>query len=187
MPDHIGSDKPDSISPERLAFDDVFSLVYEELRRLASQVRYRDSSLTLNSTALVNEAWLKLKESPQLANTCTGHFKAIAARAMRQILVDAARKRHSRKRGFGDVVSFLNANPEAKTDAFDGELLALNTALEKLETLNARQARVVDCRFFGGLSTAETAELLNVSESAVERDWRAAKAWLASIIENQSE
>jgi RNA polymerase sigma factor (TIGR02999 family) len=163
--------------------DDVFSLVYEELRRLASFVRRSDRSLTLNSTALVHEAWLKLKDSPLLASTSIPHFKAIAAKAMRQVLVDAARRRNARKRGGAGGVVFvtLDESPEQAASC-DAELLALNLALQRLAELNARQARMVEYRFFGGLNVAETALLLEVSESVVERDWRAAKAWLAVAI-----
>jgi len=163
--------------------DDVFSLAYEELRRLASFVRRRDPSATLNSTALVHEAWMKLKDSPLLAATSVPHFKAIAAKAMRQVLVDAARRRHAHKRGGAGEAFFVtldeSAQPEASSDT---EVLSLHLALERLAAMNARQAKMVECRFFGGLNVVETASLLGVSESVVERDWRAAKAWLAGAI-----
>lgn len=171
---------------DRRALDDVFSLVYEELRRLASSVRRNDRSLTLNSTALVNEAWLKLKDSPRLAETSVPHFMAIAAKAMRQVLVDAARRRNARKRGGGEVPGTYGGWTE-QVASCDVELLALDAALEKLARLNPRQAQVVECRFFGGLNVAETASLLKVSESVVERDWRAAKALLASAIDPGTE
>jgi RNA polymerase sigma factor (TIGR02999 family) len=173
---------------ERRALDDVFSLIYEELRRLASFVRRCDGSLTLNSTALVHEAWLKLKDSPHLAATSVPHFKAIAAKAMRHVLVDAARRRNARKRSAGEVVSITpGGSTAAGIASCDVELLALDTALGKLGGLNARQAQVVEYRFFGGLSVSETAALLHVSESVVERDWRAAKAWLVSAIRPDKE
>jgi len=171
-----------SPTPDRRALDEVFSLVYEELRRLASFVRRSDGSVTLNSTALVHEAWLKLKDSPHLADTSPPHFKAIAAKAMRHVLVDAARRRNAQKRSAGDVPAATHGS-NADIASSDFEMLALDAALEKLAALNARQARVVECRFFGGLSVSETAALLEVSESVVERDWRAAKAWLGSVIE----
>jgi len=172
---------------EQRALDAVFSLVYEELRRLASSVRRNHASFTLNSTALVNEAWLKLRESPQLAGTSASHFKLIAAQAMRQVLVDAARKRNAQKRNGGEAISALQTEPGADMISCDAELLALEVALKELAALNERQARVVDCRFFGGLNVSETAALLNVSESVVERDWRTAKAWLASTIQPEAE
>jgi RNA polymerase sigma factor (TIGR02999 family) len=172
-----------SPAPDRRALDEVFSLVYEELRRLASFVRRSDGSVTLNSTALVHEAWLKLKDSPHLADTSAPHFKAIAAKAMRHVLVDAARRRNAQKRSAGEAVPAAFHNSNAGIASCDFEMLALDAALENLAALNARQARVVECRFFGGLSVPETAALLEVSESVVERDWRAAKAWLGSAIE----
>ena len=174
-------DKSRSTLQERRALDDVFSLVYEELRRLASFVRQGDASATVNSTALVHEAWLKLKDSPHLAATSLPHFKAIAAKAMRQVLVDAARRRNAQKR-LGDVISVTPEGPTVEMASWEVDLLALNSALEKLAELNARQAQVVECRFFGGLTVSETAAMLQVSESVVERDWRAAKALLVSTI-----
>src|SRR5271156_3311980 len=107
--------QPEGTLEERRALDDVFSLVYEELRRLASLVRRGDGSLTLNSTALVHEAWLKLKDSPHLAATTAPHFKAIAAKAMRHVLVDAARRRNAQKRGAGEVVSISYEGSTAAT------------------------------------------------------------------------
>jgi RNA polymerase sigma factor (TIGR02999 family) len=106
---------------------------------------------------------------------------------MRQVLVDAARRRNAQKRNGGEAVSSLQTEPGAGMIACDAELLALDMALEELAALNERQARVVDCRFFGGLNVSETAALLNVSESVVERDWRTAKAWLASTIQPDGE
>jgi RNA polymerase sigma factor (TIGR02999 family) len=168
---------------ERRALDDVFSLVYEELRRLASYIRRRDGSITINSTALVHEAWMKLKDSPHLAASSMPHFKAIAARAMRQVLVDEARRRGARKRGGEGEAIVVTLDDEVQAIAScDAELLALEAALEQLAAMNLRQARMVECRFFGGLNVAETAELLGVSESVIERDWRATKAWLAGRI-----
>ncbi len=167
----------------RQALDDVFSLVYEELRRLASCVRRNDPSVTLNSTSLVHEAWLKLKDSPHLAATSVPHFKAIAARAMRQVLVDAARKRIAQKRGGAGDIVFVTLDDSAEQAAScDAELLGLDSALNRLAKLNFRQAQVVECRFFGGLNVVEAASHLGVSESVIERDWRAAKAWLAGAV-----
>jgi len=184
------SAETEGLSPlhDRRALDEVFSLVYEELRRLASSVRRNDPSLTVNSTALVHETWLKLKDSPHLASTSIPHFKAIAARAMRQVLVDAARKRIAQKRGGGVDVMFVALDDSAEAAAScDAELLGLDLALEELAELNSRQARVVECRFFGGLNVSEAASLLGVSESVIERDWRAAKAWLAGAIRPNAE
>jgi RNA polymerase sigma factor (TIGR02999 family) len=164
---------------DKRAIDEVFSLVYEELRRLASFVRRNDHGATLNSTALVHEAWLKLKDSRNLAGFSAPHFKAVAANAMRQVLVDAARRRNSQKRGGGEQLQFVTLDESAgQRNATSVELLALHAALDRLGELNPRQAAMVECRFFTGLSVEETAGVLGVSPSVVERDWRAAKAWL---------
>lgn len=163
---------------DRAALDALFSLAYEELRRLASSVSRGDPSATLSPTALVNEAWIKLAESPSFATTSRIHFKRIAARAMRQVLIEAARRRNADKRGGGvAVVTFDDALHDRATGA--DELLALDAALDELARLHPRQALMVESRFFGGLDIPETAELLEVSEATVLRDWRAAKAWLA--------
>jgi RNA polymerase sigma factor (TIGR02999 family) len=167
--------------------DDMFSLTYEELRRLASTVRRGDPSATLNPTALVNEAWLKLAGSPGLASTSRLHFKRIAARAMRQVLIEAARRRNTRKRGGNEAAMFITLGdlPGPAVSCGD-ELLVLDIALEDLTRMNPRQAMMVESRFFGGLEIAEIAELLEVSEATVLRDWRAAKAWLAQELRRSS-
>lgn len=164
----------------RESLDQLFSVTYEELRRLASTVRRGDPSQTLNPTALVNEAWLKLARSPGFGVSSPLHFKRVAARAMRQLLVEAARRRHAGKRG-GEGALFVSFD-----EGFDRpvhcerELLALDETLEALARLSPRQAEIVENRFFGGLDAAETAELLQVSEATVHREWRAARAWLAA-------
>jgi RNA polymerase sigma factor (TIGR02999 family) len=158
--------------------DDLFSAAYEELRRLASSVRRNDPSLTLSPTALVNEAWLKMAGSPGLEASSRLHFKRIAARAMRQVLVEAARRRHAGKRGGPAAWAVTFDESVAAAPARTAELIALDAALEELARLNPRQAQMVELRFFGGLDSAETAEVLKVSESTLLRDWRAAKAWL---------
>ncbi len=164
---------------ERRALDDLFSVTYEELRRLASTVSRGDPSATLNPTALVNEAWLKLADSPRLASTSRLHFKRIAARAMRQVLVEAARRRSAGKRGgSGFAVVTFDEALEAAVPC-ERDLLVLDTALDELARMNPRQAMMVESRFFGGLDITETAALLEVSEATILRDWRAAKAWLA--------
>lgn len=170
---------PDRSSGDRQTFDQLFTATYEELRRLASVVRRGDPSATLSPTALVNEAWLKLAGSPSIAATSRLHFKRIAARAMRQLLVEAARRRNASKRNSGAeiTVAFDEALQKAPTGSQD--LLALNDALDELARMNPRQAEMVESRFFGGLDIPETASLLHVSEATVLRDWRAAKAWLA--------
>lgn len=164
---------------DRQALDHLFSITYEELRRLASSVRKGDPSATLSPTALVNEAWLKLARSPQVASTSRLHFKRIAARAMRQLLVEAARRRNAGKRDHGSELTVTFDESLQTRPSGEKELLALNTALDELSRMNPRQAVMVESRFFGGLDIPETASLLNVSEATVQRDWRAARAWLA--------
>jgi RNA polymerase sigma factor (TIGR02999 family) len=163
---------------ERKQLDHLFSLTYEELRRVAASVRRGDPSATLNTTALVNEAWLKLAASPGFSSMSRLHFKRIAARAMRQLLVEAARRRTADKRGGGALVlSLEDADGSLATDA--QELLELNTALDQLARLNPRQALMVEARFFGGFDSAETASMLEISEATLLRDWRMARAWLS--------
>ena len=165
---------------ERAELDYLFSVTYEELRRLASTVRRGDPSATLNPTALVNEAWLKLAGYPKVSNTSRLHFKRIAARAMRQVLVEAARRRNADKRG-GAGANFVTFD-ESQAGIAERELLGLDGALDELARIEPRQAMMVESRFFGGLEIAEIAELLEVSESTILRDWRAAKAWLAHTL-----
>lgn len=180
-PDSSESSSPSSApssADDRRALDAVFSEAYEELRRLAARVRQGDPSATLSPTALVNEAWLKLADSPQVAHTSRLHFKRIAARAMRQVLIEAARRRQADKRGGGlAFVTFEDSIGESVT-AVD-ELLALDEALDRLSSLSPRQATLVEARFFGGLELKEAATLLDISEATAVRDWRSARAWLA--------
>lgn len=178
----IDPEEPSPPPEDRQALDALFSAAYEELRRLASSVRRSDPSATLSPTALVNEAWLKLAGSPEIALTSHLHFKRIAARAMRQVLIEAARRRNADKRGGGNqaLVTFDEALQQSAATA--GDLLALDAALAELAQVSPRQALMVENRFFGGLDIPETAALLGVSEATVLRDWRAAKAWLAQEI-----
>jgi RNA polymerase sigma factor (TIGR02999 family) len=164
---------------DRDALDRLFSLAYEELRRLAASVKRRDPGATLSPTTLVNEAWLKLVAVPSVADTSPLHFKRIAGRAMRQVLVDLARRRNAEKRGgpHGVAITF---DEGAYVASGDEEILALDAALEELARLSPRQAQMVEGRFFGGLDVAETAAMLEISEATVLRDWRAARAWLAA-------
>jgi RNA polymerase sigma factor (TIGR02999 family) len=168
-----------SPSADRQALDQLFCLAYEELRRLASNVRRGDPSATLSPTALVNEAWLKLAHSPQVIATSQLHFKRIAARAMRQLLVEAARRRNAGKRGGGAEITINFDEALQKPPSGGRDLLHLDRALEDLARMNPRQAVMVESRFFGGLDIPEIANLLSISEATVLRDWRAAKAWLA--------
>jgi len=163
---------------DREALDALATLAYEELRRLASSISRDDPAFTLDPTALVNEAWLKLAASPSFASTSRMHFKRIAARAMRQVIVETARRRSAEKRGGGALVVTFDDALHGHTGAAD-DLLALDAALVELARIHPRQAQMIESRFFGGLDIPETAALLQVSEATVLRDWRAAKAWLA--------
>ncbi len=169
------------MSVHRSDLDDLFSACYEELRGLASRVGGADASATLNPTALVNEAYLRLVRSRAFHVESELHFKRIAARAMRQILVDSARRRSAEKRGGGaPLVTFderLGVDPSSSDD-----VLALDHALAELTELAPRQAQVVELRFFGGMEVTETASLLGVSEATIARDWRAARAWLSHAL-----
>lgn len=163
------------------AFDQLFEVVYDELRGMARAVRRSGASETINTTALVHEAYVKLLPSQSLPWNDRSHFFGVAGRAMRQVLVRAAEKRSAKKRGGGKApVSF---DEELHGRAFDPErVLDLDAALKALEESNPRQARVVECRFFAGLSVEETAQALDVSEPTVKRDWRFARAWLAEAL-----
>src|ERR1700683_874105 len=133
-----------SWADERRALDDLYSLIYEELRRLASYIRRGDASATINSTALVNEAWLKLKDSPALASKSVSHFRAIAAKPMRQVWVDEARRRSARKRGGAGEAVIVSFGDSIETMiSCDEELLALDAAMGELARLNPRQAQMV--------------------------------------------
>src|SRR5262245_60673485 len=163
---------------ERLALDQLFASTYQELRRLASSVRRDDPNATLNPTALVNEAWLKLSRWPGFEAASRLHFKRIAARAMRQVLIEMARRRKARKRGSG--AGFVTLDESLHATVLGGyDLTAPDQALTDLGRIHPRQAQMVESRFFGGLDITETATLLDVSEATIRRDWRAAKAWLA--------
>ena len=160
------------------ALDKVIPLVYDELHRLAHQhMRRERAGHQLQTSALINEAYLRLVDEPNLTIENRAHFFGIAARLMRQILVDEARKRNAAKRG-GDViqVSFTEATNVAQEQA--ANVVALDDALKTLESIDGRQSKIVELRFFGGLSIEETAEVLKVSPGTVMRDWTFARAWL---------
>lgn len=165
---------------DEAALDELFEVVYQELRRLAHGQRRRwRGEETLNTTALVHEAYLKLSAGRQPRWQDRGHFFAVACKAMRQILIDRARRSHAEKRGGERRRKTLSsAELPAIPPAAKAELLALDEALDRLEALDSRQAKVVECRFFGGLGVEETAEAVGVSTATVKRDWRAARAWL---------
>jgi len=173
----------DSPSPEGTGpVDELFSAAYEELRRLAAFVKRDHQQAALSPTTLVNEAWLKLAASRGLRFESVLHFKMTAARAMRQILVEAARRRGAQKRGGDGVAIFVTFDDQSPPVRCDREFLALHHSLDELARLNPRQALLVESRYFGGMDVTETAALLDVSEATVLRDWRAAKAWLGAEI-----
>jgi RNA polymerase sigma factor (TIGR02999 family) len=173
----------DQTAEEKQDLDQLFSLAYEELRRLASTVKRGDPSNTLSPTALVNEAWLKLAKQPGIAAASRLHFKRIAARAMRQLLVEAARRRNAHKRGGdGEIIFVVFDDSLHGATTCREDLLALDTALTQLASLEPRQAAIVESRFFGGLEVGEISSLIGVSEATVLRDWRAAKAWLGQTL-----
>jgi len=169
----------------REELDRLYSLAYEELRRLAGATLRRESLSSLSPTTLVHEAWLKLQASCHLEVDSLLHFKRIAARAMRQVLVEAARRRNASKRNHGMMlVTFDEALGHRSST--DEQFLALDTALTDLARLYPRQAEMIETRYFAGLTVPETAEVLGISEATVNRDWRAARAWLAVELRDAS-
>jgi RNA polymerase sigma factor (TIGR02999 family) len=171
-------------SGDAAALDQLTPLVYEELRRLARRyMRNERAGNTLQTTALVNEAYLRLVDTQRVGWQDRVHFFAVSAQMMRRILVDAARARGSAKRG-GQVkrvnhsTAFnLDEIPDVSTGR-DRELVAIDDALHTLAEMDPRKARVIELRFFGGVSVEETAEILKISPQSVMRDWKLAKAWL---------
>ena len=162
----------------REAWDELMPIVYGELKRMAHRhLRGERPGHTLNTTALVHEAYLKLVNIDQLEWRDRAHFFAVASRAMRRILIDHARTRSREKRGAGwTKVPLDDAFKVAEERAED--LIALDDALTRLESVNERQCRVVEYRFFGGMSIQETAEALGISAASVKRDWMVTRAWL---------
>lgn len=163
---------------DRRALDRLLPLVYSELHGIAArQMRHERADHTLNATALVHEVYLKLMDQNQVSWQNRAHFFAIAARAMRQVLISYARKHNAEKRGGGAPNTILDGKEIALGDRAD-ELLALDEALTRLAGFDERLAQVVEYRFFGGLTIEETAAVLDVSTMTVKRDWNKAKAWL---------
>lgn len=163
---------------------ELAAAVYDELRRLAaSRLRLERGHHTLQPTALVNEAWLRLVDQ-RVDWKSRGHFFALAAQAMRRILVDHARRRQSAKRGHDPAVVPLDEVADLLPSPLpDGRLLAMDEALTRLATLDPRQALVVELRFFAGLSVVDTAQVLDISPTTVKREWMTARAWLFDAIE----
>ena len=172
---------------DKTALDQLVPLVYPELRRLAKRHMGRENpEHTLQTSALINEAYLKLVDQQNIQWTNRAHFFAMAAQVMRHILVDHARTRNYAKRGGGAVKLPLD-EAVALTDQRAGELVALDDALKELAKLDDRRSQIVELRFFGGLNLEETAEVMNISISTVQREWRAAKAWLHRTMTSRGE
>jgi RNA polymerase sigma factor (TIGR02999 family) len=163
---------------DREALDEALPLVYQELRKIAQRrLQGERADHTLNATALVHEAYVKLAQVNRIQYQNRAHFFALAARAMRQVLLDYAERRNAQKRGGGLAAVDLDEVELGESPELD-ELLTLEAALTRLEALDPRMVRVVECRCFGGLSIRETAEALSLSEATVSREWAAARAWL---------
>jgi RNA polymerase sigma-70 factor, ECF subfamily len=167
-------------SGDAAALEQLVPLVYRELRRLARRrMRAENPGGTLQTTALVNEAYLRLVGATNLAWQDRVHFFAVSAQIMRRILVDAARSRVSARRGGPAPHLNLDENLDASPQRAR-ELIALDDSLNVLAQMDPRKARVIELRFFGGLSVEETAEVLKISPQSIMRDWKLAKAWLIS-------
>ncbi len=159
--------------------DDILPLIYDELRRLAGNYLRRErSDHTLQPTALVHEAYLKLIDQTQVKWQNRAHFFGIAANIMRRILVDYARQHRADKRGGAAEKLPLEEEILIVSEGKSAELLALDEAMENLAKIDEQKSKIVELRYFGGLSVEETAEVLGVSEVTVKRHWRMAKAWL---------
>lgn len=164
---------------DKAALDELTPQVYRELRRIAGRYMNRESAgLTMQATALVNEAYLRLVDVTGANWQDRAHFFAVSANIMRRILVDQARARGSAKRGGAARPLNLEDAPEIASPGRDREIVALDDALNLLAEVDPRKAKVIELRFFGDLSVEETAAVLGVSEITVMRDWKMAKAWL---------
>lgn len=169
---------PTAARSGRAAVDKLVPIIYDELRRIAHRrLRAEQTGHTLETTGLVHEAYLRLAGAEGLQFQSRAHFLAIAAQAMRHVLIDSAVTRKAQKRGGGRHPISLDAVPIiAETRSED--VLALDEALQRLSAINERQARVVECRYFGGMNIEETALALDMSPATVKRDWTLARAWL---------
>jgi RNA polymerase sigma factor (TIGR02999 family) len=159
--------------------EEILPVVYDELRRMAAR-RLRDerTSHTLSATALVHETWLELTKLNRIQWQNRAHYLGFAAQAMRRILIDYAVARRRQKRGGGQAPIHLESDAWAVAEARSEDLLALDEALVRLAALNERQARIVEYRFYGGMSVDEAAESLGISPATVKREWATARAWL---------
>jgi RNA polymerase sigma factor (TIGR02999 family) len=174
-------------SGDQSALDALMPLVYDELRRLAKRyMRRQNPGHTLQTTALVNEAYLRLIDSSRVRWQDRTHFFAISAQLMRRVLVDFARAKNSLKRGGEQIQITLDEQIAAPFEK-ETNLVALDEALQNLAQLSQRQSRIVELRYFGGLSEEEIAETLEISTRTVRRDWNLARAWLFRELSNNSQ
>jgi RNA polymerase sigma factor (TIGR02999 family) len=165
-----------SVPGDTRTLDELFTRLYERIRRLAARVRWNGTNPTLNPTALAHEAYMKLrKDPPELATKSYDEVAAIFANVMRQILTDAARRKGARKRAVADLGGGTNLPIE--------DVITIDAALEQLERENPLQARVVQCRFLLGMTVDETAATLQISKRTIEREWHDARARLTSIVD----
>jgi RNA polymerase sigma factor (TIGR02999 family) len=162
---------------DRTALEKLVPLVYDELHQIASRLLVHRAPQTLQSTDLVSEAYLRLASKPSVAWQDRTHFFAVSARIIRSVLVDHARARGAVKRGAGAITLRMD-DGTAQSDPRELDLLALDEALDKLALLDAQQARIVEMRFFAGLSIEETASVLGISPATVKRDWSMARRWI---------
>jgi len=163
---------------DRLAADVLWQMTYEELHRIAKRHLYRERpDHTLSATALVHEAYIRLVDQDRIEWQNRAHFFSVASQVCRRILVDYARKRRAQKRG-GIRARVTLDDAVATVDGESDEILALHEALERLAVIDQRLAKLVECRYYGGLSEVETAEVLGISERTVRRDWLKAKGWI---------
>jgi RNA polymerase sigma factor (TIGR02999 family) len=170
---------------DQSALSELLPLVNTELRRMARRyMRHENPAHTLQTSALVNEAYLRLINQRNVRWQNRAHFFGITAQLMRRILVDHARSHHYQKRG-GRALKVSLDESAAVTEARAAELLAVDEALDKLTSIDARKGRIVELRFFGGLTEAETAEVMGISSPTVQREWRAAKAWLYRMLTDE--
>lgn len=177
------TDSSPSLAPHNDAIAPLVPVVYDELRRIARrQLRNERTGHTLNTTALVHESYLKLAEQTRAVFQDRTHFLAVASQAMRRILIDYARGHRAARRGGDQERVDLDDATLAAVEQSES-LIALHEALERLERLDPRQARVVECRFFGGMTERETAAALGVTERTVRRDWMKAKLWLYAEVQ----
>lgn len=171
--------------PDLDSLGDFFPLVYQELKSIAHRQLGRFPKESLDTTGLVHEAYLKMIDQDRSSVSDQGHFFAVSAMAMRQVLVSAARNRSRIKRGSGSKPETLTEVQDDSKPTLD-DVLAVHHALERLEKVDGRLGRIVECRFFAGLTEPETAMALGVSTATVQRDWRRARAWLRRYLKDPS-